>query len=148
MKIYLAHPMSGLNFKDIEQYYTNTVNKLKGMGYTTLTPMSGKVLTTAKGDCKPYGYSDPIITDRAILSRDRWMVCQSDIVLMDLSGATEKSLGCIAETAFAYVDGAHIVMVMEKDNVHRHAFMHQMANIIFETYDEAIEYLKVLIDSM
>lgn len=145
LKIYLAHPMSGLHFKEINTYYKETRDPLKKLGYTVFTPISGKAIAKVEGDCKPCGYKHPIITDKAILSRDMWMVNQADIVLMDLSEAKKVSIGCVAETAFAYVEGKHVVMVMEKDNLHEHAFMLQMGNIIFETKDEAMEYLKTLI---
>jgi nucleoside 2-deoxyribosyltransferase len=95
---------------------------------------------------KAHGYDiDPILADKAILGRDHWMVHQSDVVYVNLIGATTVSIGCCMELAFAKAYNKHTIVVMESTNIHNHCFVLQCANIVFENTKEAEEYLKQLI---
>ena len=38
----------------------------------------------------------------------------------------------------------HTILVMPKKNVHQHAFVIEAADIIFETIEEAVEYLQTI----
>ena len=144
-KIYLAHPMSGLSWEEVEKYYTKARKILGKMGYTILHPMiakkelSGTIFNPAGED------NSFVITPHAITRRDYWMVRQSDIIFVDLSNVKEKSIGCISEVAVGYNCGKHVIGIMEKDNIHRHAFMSEQLDITFETYCQAIKYLQKLI---
>ena len=145
-KIYLAHPMSGLSWEKVEKYYTKVIKTLDKMGYKTLHPMIAKKELTGT-IFNPHGEkNNPIITSHAITRRDHWMVRQSDIVFVDLTGAKNKSIGCISEIAVGYNSGEHTIGVMSKENIHQHVFLKEQLDIIFETYDEAIIYLEKLIN--
>jgi nucleoside 2-deoxyribosyltransferase len=74
------------------------------------------------------------------------MVRNCDIILTDLTGMTRNSIGCCMEMAWASLLGKHSIVVMEKENPHRHAFVLEAADIVFETLEEAIEYLKLLVN--
>jgi hypothetical protein len=49
------------------------------------------------------------------------------------------------ELAWASILGKHTVVSMQKENVHRHAFILEAADVIFETHEESMEYLDKLI---
>lgn len=146
LKIYLAHPMSGLSWNEVEKYYTKTIKILKKVGYGVLHPMIAK--KELKGtNFNPIGEkNNPVITSHAITRRDHWMVNQADIVFVDLTNAEDKSIGCVSEIAVGYNLGKHVICVMEKENIHRHVFIKEQSDIIFETYEQAISYLKKLIN--
>jgi nucleoside 2-deoxyribosyltransferase len=93
---------------------------------------------------KASGYQNPVSTNHAIYERDKWMVEQCDIVLMDLTYAKFASIGCTMELAWASLLNKHTIIVMGEDNVHRHAFILEAADIIFATMDDAIGYLRLL----
>jgi len=96
---------------------------------------------------KPHGYIDkPIAANHAIVERDRWMIGQSEIVLVDLLHAERVSIGCMFELAWASEIRKHTIVIMEKENIHRHAFVIDSADIVFETLDEALDYLENLSD--
>ena len=137
-KIYLAHPMSGLSWEEVEKYYTKVRKTLEKFGYQTLHPMIAKKELSGT-IFNPSGESNTFVR------RDTWMIRQSDIVFVDLTGADEKSIGCISEVAVGYNLGKHTIGVMEKTNIHRHAFMTEQLDITFETYEQAISYFKKLI---
>ena len=144
MKIYLARPISGCDYDEVVSYYRKTSVILKARGYEVMHPMVAKNLLRGENRIKPSGYTAPLCTDHAILERDRWMVQRSDVVMMNLLGARRVSIGCVAELAFGHVYGKYNVVLMEKENLHRHAFVLDMASIIFETEDEALTYLHAL----
>jgi hypothetical protein len=115
------------------------------MGFNVLHPMVGKAYMRNEIKFKAEGYGNPLSTNHVIKERDKWMVTMADIVYINLLGTKMASIGCIAELAWGDVLGKQTIVVMEKDNVHRHAFMLEMADIVFETEEEAMEYLKKLI---
>lgn len=144
--VYLVHPMSGLPYEKVEEYYTPTKEKLESVGYFVMHPMCAKKYLRGK-KFHPNGneVGHPIVTAHAITRRDHWMVRKADIIFADLSNAPDKSIGSISEIATAYELGKHTVGVMDKQNVHEHAFMTEQFDIIFTNYDDAIEYLIKLI---
>ena len=144
--IYCVHAMSGLKWEEVETYYKKAKTDLDAMGYYTMHPMCAKSeLKGNKFAPKAGESSSPIVSAHGITRRDHWMVRKADIVFADLSKAKSKSTGSIAEISVAYTHGKHTIGVMEKGNIHEHAFMSEQFDIIFETYAEAMNYLKKLI---
>lgn len=142
MKIYVGHPITGLDGDEVFQYYDNIKGQL--LGHTILCPMTGKDhLRTAK-DLGVDLEEHPITKNHAIFQRDTWMVSQCDLVLMDLTGATKASIGCCMELAIASWLNKHTIVVMDKFNVHNHAFTKEAADIVFETLDDALDYINLL----
>jgi len=146
LKIYLAHPISGLTYDEVIGYYKKISRKLKKIGYEVFHPMTGKsaMRTDIKERFQPIDNKSEIATNHAIISRDTWMVRMCDILYLDLTGTQTISIGCVMELFGAYVLGKYTVVVMEKDNVHRHAFVVEAAGVIFEESKKALDYLKVL----
>jgi len=142
MNIYTAHPISGESFEDVVSYYENLRDMLGQVGYKVLCPMTGKGYLRTELKFKAHGYKDkPISTNHAIIERDRWMIEQSDIVLADLRKAERVSIGCMFELAWAMDNGKHTIVIMEEDNIHRHAFVIEAADIIFQDLGDALKYL-------
>lgn len=140
MRIYLAHPISGLSGKEIFNYYDNATNVLRDK-FDVLSPMTGKNYLRDIEEAKTSGYANPISKDHAIFQRDTWMVSSSDIILCDFTGSTKVSIGCCMELAIASWLNKHTVVVMEPLNVHNHAFVYESADIVFHDYNDAIKYL-------
>ena len=141
MKLYLAHPISGLSGKEIFEYY-DAITESLGEYFTVLSPMIGKDYLREISEAKPNGYKNPISNDHAIFQRDTWMVSQSDIVLCDFSVCARTSIGCCMELAIASWTNKHTIVVMENENVHYHGFILDAADIVFPTISDAISYLK------
>jgi hypothetical protein len=145
MKIYCAHAISGRSAKEVLAYYDEVNKKLTTMGFTVLHPMVGKGYMRTEVKFKAEGYGNPLASNHAIKERDKWMAVSADVIYINLLGTKTPSIGCIAELAWGDLLGKHTVLCMEKDNIHRHAFMLEMADIIFETEEDTLEYLKKLI---
>ena len=143
MKVYLAFPMSNRDFKDVLSYTLSTKARLIAMGYDVLYPLIGKGYLKNEGSLKAEGYDFPVSTAHAITRRDLWMVKQADVVFVNLAKTEVPPVGCIAEMAWAYLLNKHVVLVTKENNLH--AFIREMADVIFNDYEEAMVYLKQLI---
>jgi nucleoside 2-deoxyribosyltransferase len=143
MKVYLAHPISGQTFEEVFNYYDKARKEL-GEFFEILSPMTGKgeFRNNPIEKAKPAGQNstNPVCSNHAIKERDKWMVTQSDIVFLDLTGATAISIGCMMELAWADLLGKHTVVVI--NDLHNHAFVLECADIIFSSYEEAVDYLR------
>lgn len=142
MRIYLAHPITGLSSKEVFDYYDGIVERLSK--HTCLSPMTGKDYlrneTTMGSNYENY----PISRQHAIYERDMWMVKSSDVVFLDLRGTKNVSIGCMAELFTAAACGRHTVVVMEDGNIHSHRFVNEATDIMFTDFEDAINYLNQL----
>ena len=142
MKIYLAGSISGQSYEDVVNLINEKRKTLQAMGYEILNPMAAKKAIRTEIKLRPKGYGNPESTNHAIFGRDRWMVSQADILLVDLRNTPERvSIGSCFEMAWGSMLNKHIVLVMEEESVHQHAFVLEAADIIFETLEDAFDYL-------
>ena len=150
MKIYLAGPISGKSYDEVVDAYKKKSSLLKTYGYEILCPMTGKAYLRNELEFKASGYENfPVSTNHAIFGRDKWMVSNSDIILCDLSSSGDRvSIGSMMEIAWASMLGKHTIVVLPKENIHRHAFVLEAADIVFETIEDAYKYLKDFINGV
>jgi len=145
MKIYCVHPISGRRADEVFKYFRDTRTILQSFGYDVLIPMTGKDSLRTEVQFKAEGYKDdPLTTNHAIFCRDKWMVKQADILYANFTGAKHTSIGSMMELAWGSDNGKQVIVVMEKDNIHRHAFVLEAATIVFEHPEEALLYLSEL----
>jgi len=145
MKIYLARSISGQTYKNVVAYYQKTTKQLQRAGYDVMHPMTGKGILRNERQFKSVGYDHPCSTNHAIFARDKWMVLQSNVVYVNLCNTEIVSIGSVAEAAIANTSNKHIVIAMEDGNIHHHAFILEMASVIWKTHEEAMTYLLKLI---
>ena len=145
LNIYLAGSISGLSYDAVVAYFLQAKEELEVDGYFVLHPMTGKAYLRNELEFKAEGYKNPISTNRAIRGRDHWMVKTCDVIYVNLLQSGERvSIGSVCEISWACEMGKHIIIVMQKDNIHRHAFLLDMADVVFETHEEAVQYLHKL----
>jgi nucleoside 2-deoxyribosyltransferase len=141
LTIYCVHPISGQSADDVFEYYEETYQVLKDY-YNVFIPMIGKQSLRTELKFKSEGYkNDPLTKNHAIFERDKWMVTKSDIIYANLIGTKIASIGSIMELAWASMLGKYIILIMEQNNIHRHAFVLEAADVIFEEEKLAIDYL-------
>lgn len=146
MNIYIAHQISGLGFQEVIDYFEGTKAALEELGFFVFSPMTAKGYFRNEIKFKEHGYEGlPVSTNHAIYERDKWMVSQSDVVYVNLTGMERNSIGCMMELAWASLLGKHTIVVMEKDNPHRHAFVLEAGDIVLETEEEAMDYFSKLV---
>jgi nucleoside 2-deoxyribosyltransferase len=142
MNLYLAHPISGLSYEQVASYY-NYMREELSPAWTILSPMTGKGELRNEARLKAFDYDNPIATNKAIVHRDFWMVSRADAIYLDLLGTTAVSIGCVAELSWAWAHQIHTIVSVDRDNIHWHAFVIEMADIILPR-PEAIAYLNKL----
>lgn len=143
-KVYLAGAITGLSWEEVRARFREASELLSSIGYDVLNPLAGKGHLARETSLKATGYKHPTSTDRAIVGRDYWMVQQADIILCNLANSKSVSIGSVCELAWAYSQHKHVIVVMEQQNIHQHSFVKEMADMVFETDDEAYRYLRRL----
>jgi len=146
MKIYTVGPISGKGAEEVFGYFNGIKNELSSYGYDVYSPLNGKTKLRNEIEFKAKGYEDfPTATNHAIFGRDHWMVSQSDIIYANFIGCGDRvSIGSMMELAWASHLGKHVVIAMEDDNIHNHAFVLEAADIIYDNHESALTYLKEL----
>ena len=148
MTVYISHPMSNLSFEEVMQYYLEVIWKLKGKcpNIKIFHPLIGKSSLANEKKLNANGYNDnPISNKHAIYKRDRWMVQQSDIVLVDLTDGDGISVGCLFELAWADLLGKYTIVIRQEDDVrYKHAFIDEAADVIFDNIEDVIDYIQKL----
>lgn len=152
--VYLAGPMSGLPFEECRKWRDRACRFLSELRdarsgehlYHVLNPLRGHVDLV---DCTPC--YDDISAERADIRRDRYDVTRSDIVLTDFTDTMKletprASIGTVCELDQAHLERKFIIIVMEEDNPHWHSFIKDMAAVIFPTLDEALVYMRSVLN--
>lgn len=157
-KIYLSGPISGLTYNESDKWADEAKDKLHYIG-------SGSNLFQVVG-YRPLRYNEytldgkrldknivynanktdtvnmnPTLTDRAIVSRDRYDVITSDVLLVNLLGAKEKSIGTMFEMAWAYEKRIPIVCIIEENNIHDHPFVRESIDYRVDNLNDAVEMI-------
>jgi nucleoside 2-deoxyribosyltransferase len=147
-KVYLAGPISGLTYTNAQDWREYAAQELTKAGCEVYDPLRGKAVLMNQGvisnGMKTSKYEDAMVSDALIYARDKHDVLNCDIMLANLLGATEKSLGTICEVALAEDHNKIVVLVMKKDGseVHDHPFFRAMKLVWVETLEEALELIR------
>ena len=145
MKIYLAGSISGKSYDDVVSRINNTKERLSICGYDCYSPMTAKEHLRNEVKFRAHSYNiSPISTNHAIFERDKWMVLQCDIILVDLIECELPSFGSIMELAWGALENKYTIVIMEENNLHQHAFILEAADIIFNDRESAFIYLESL----
>jgi len=139
MKIaYLCGPMTGLTFEQADEWRQRVREELAGK-CECLSPLRGKTgVLRKRARFNPEGEPTLLCHPHEILARDSNDVKSCDIVLANFLGATEVSIGSIMEVAWGWLLGKYVVVIMEKDNPHRHGFIEECASVVVEDLDLAL----------
>jgi hypothetical protein len=148
LKIYCAAQITGKTWNEVIKYYKHITRLFSGMGYIVFNPMVNKGSGGSDSVIGPGNYktTNPSLSNKAIKKRDGWMVRQADVVLIDFTGTQTASIGMVSELAIADFMGKHTVVVMERTNVHNHAFVLEESDVIFGDMHSALLYLGKLIN--
>jgi len=136
--VYLAGPMSGLT---PENAYKSRVEIVRAVGNKLIEfrdPMRGMECLVrnkpiAQMDAEVAGDSpvNVLVTPHGIVTRDFNDVNNSDLVVVDLRNTSRVSIVSVCEIAWAWQLRKPIVVVMNKDSMHDHAFVRGMTPFVF-----------------
>jgi len=152
--VYLAGPITGLTYAgstDWRKYAA--ANFLPGI--RGLSPMRAKeylaslpVISADLGS--GYDVDHPIAKvlsgSRGIMTRDYFDCSGCNVVLANLLGATEPSLGTTMEMAWCYGHRVPLVVAMEPEgNPHEHPMLREAFGYRVETLDKAITVVNAIL---
>lgn len=153
MQVYLAGPISGLDFDGATDWREFAKNELGQFGITTLSPLRYQEHLRTIGvftDCstETERLRSPMSTPKGLTIRDRWDARRCDVLLVNLLGAKKVSVGTVMEIAWA--DGAQkdipIVAAIEPDgNIHEHAMLMHCISYRVPTLWEACDLTRQLL---
>lgn len=146
ISVYLAGPITGLTYGEATDWRQYALGYLGSHGVEALSPMRGKDFILKRiGEREVLGqtYEDtPLSTQRGIVARDRWDVARADVVLFNLLGAKNVSIGTMVEYGWADAHRKIVVTVMEPTgNPHDHAFVREMSPYRVASLAEALDII-------
>lgn len=150
--IYLAGPISGLTHEQATDWRSDFEEAINGNSYDQvhcLSPMRNKEHLKGKGPIDSFGHTNtsPLSTSRGIMTRDYFDCRRCDLLVVNFSGAKEKSIGTIMEVAWAYMLQKPVIVIAEADNVHvTHAMMSEAISYRVETIDEAAKLARKILE--
>lgn len=152
MLVYLAGPISGLNYEGATNWREDAKAELKQFGIKALSPLREQehmkaigVFTDAAKETERL--KSPMSTPKGLTVRDRWDAMRCDVLLVNLLGATKVSIGTVLELAWADSKGIPIVVAMEDDgsNPHEHAMVNHIISYRVTTLWDAIDLTRQLL---
>jgi len=141
LRIYCVHPISGQTSQSVFDYYQKTTKILSDANYDVLHPMIAKNFLRTEIIFKATDCRHPLTCNHSIFNRDKSMVMLADVVYASFVGTKIVSIGSLYELAWASFNHKNVVVAMEEDNIHRHAFVLESAGTVFTTEEEALDYL-------
>lgn len=138
-RCYLAGPISGVGWKAAASWRRLAAERLAQYGIEAIDPLRHTEMLSGEKALKS-AYPEWLWTqERAIVHRSFYDVRRSQVVLANVLGARERSVGTIAEVAVAYEHHIPVVLVVEEGNPHGHPFLLELVTVVTESLDEAIE---------
>jgi nucleoside 2-deoxyribosyltransferase len=148
-RVYLAGPISGLNYDGAVDWRNDAVKYLADHGIKGLSPMRAKEYLSGMEDldknCVEYGAINVLSSPKGILTRDRFDATRCDVLVVNFVGATKVSIGTIMELAWADLCRTPIVVAMEEGNIHEHAMVNEAVGFRVATLQEALDLAVAII---
>ena len=141
MKVYLAGPISGHSFSDVVDWRDEAREILAYSGITAYSPMRCEeyLVEHQLMPEAPDEYAGVSVAPEAIVVRDRYDVMNTDITLMNLSGANGRvSIGSMLEAGWADAFRKILIVVMDEENIHNHAMLRGLASYVVPTLNEGL----------
>lgn len=122
-KVYLAGPISGLDYNTATEWRLHASKILEECGITAYSPMRKKEMLKDEKDLNDTYNKIPETSQDFINIRDFNDCKTSDGLLVNLLGTKRVSIGTVMEIAWARAFKIPTVIVLEKDNIHNHGML-------------------------
>jgi len=162
--VYLAGPISGLNFDGAEDWRrtvkarlehhahpTGSGWELRPSGIKALSPLRNQEYLRQAGELTQEAkecleFQDPLTLPKGLTDRDRRDATTCDVLFVNFLGATRPSLGTAMEIAWADLNRIPIVIVQEPEgNPNAHAMITACATAFVPTLEEGIRVTKSIL---
>jgi nucleoside 2-deoxyribosyltransferase len=152
MLVYLAGPISGLNFAGASDWRLDAKAELAAWGIKALSPLRNqehlkKVGVFTNAAAETARLESPMSMPKGLTIRDRWDAMRCDVLLVNLLGATKVSIGTVMEIAWADAKQIPIVTAIEADgsNPHEHAMLDHCIGFRVQTLWDAYDVTRQLL---
>lgn len=139
--VYLAGPISGLNFKNCTDWRVHAEDVLRAHGIRGWNPMRAKEalakLEAISGHGNEYAFMGPFATSKGVMTRDFFDCTRCDVVLVNFIGAKKVSIGTVMEIAWAFQLHTPVIMATDND-LHNHMMMNEATGFKVSTLEEAV----------
>lgn len=141
MRIYLAGAISGCSYEEASGWRKAVTVELNLMGHQGLNPMGNKDELSKEQSIRVTPYDGLLLSDKAIVSRDRFSLLSSKIVLANLSYGENPLIGTSVEIGWADSAGIPIIAVCPKGSRFDHPFVRELCYCV----DSLKDALKVIL---
>lgn len=152
--VYLAGPISGLTYDEATGWRDHAQQVLAKSGIKGISPLGAAVhLRDHKGlltDCEIVPGLECVVqamsTPTGVVTRDKFYCLNTDVMLLNLTGAKRVSIGSMVEVGWANAHNIPIVLVMEeKGNLHEHAFVTECCQFRTTSIADALHIVKAIL---
>jgi nucleoside 2-deoxyribosyltransferase len=142
--LYCAGPITGISYGECTNWRDGVSKKLPKYIHA-MSPMRGRDHLVKEKSVKDSYEEFPLSSQKGITCQDRMDVMRCDMILVNFLGATKVSIGTVMEIAWADAWRKPIIIVMEKDSLHSHSMIREVAGYIVSDLDEAIQIVKIVL---
>jgi nucleoside 2-deoxyribosyltransferase len=142
-KVYLAGPITGLDYNGATDWRVSAREDLKDFGIEGVSPMRAKEYLLQETRLLSHYDDHALSSQKAITVRDRNDVIHCHGMIANLLEAERVSIGTCIEYGWADAFRKPIVTVMElhQGNFHDHAMIRELSGSIVPTLEEAIHVM-------
>ena len=158
VSVYLAGPITGLSYSEVVGWRAMVVEHLAASAphVRCIDPMRAKQHLADIAEIGAFGHAGGLLDGHAVVSRDLFDVKRVDVLLMNLAGARQTSIGCMVELGWARAHGKFILVVLPDAergttagtgaavNPHDHLFVHELASAVVGDLDAALAVLETM----
>lgn len=142
--VYLAGPITGLSYDQTTSWRQHIIDNVDPR-IKCFSPMRAKAYLTNEEKIL-HAYENTLLsTARGIFARDIWDCYHRDSILVNFLGATQVSIGTIIEITTFWHLRKPIVIIMEEDNIHKHAMLEEMCPFRVESLISGIGLLEKIL---
>ena len=147
--VYLSGPISGLTYDEAALGWRHEIGAvLEAAGAEVFDPTRLETENLgSEGPLSPLADQQSVMMNwKSITTKDRFYVQETDVVLMNLLGATRVSIGSMLELGWADLLRKPVILVMEKEgNLHDHAMVREMVGFHTTSLDQGVDLICTLL---
>ena len=146
-RVYLAGPISGLSYQECTEWRDYARQVLGSVGIEVYSPMRFKEYLSSIDSMSPLGYSNTLLSSpRNIITRDRFDATRCDVMLVNLIGAAQVSIGTVLEMAWADLARIPVVCAIEAEgNVHEHGMLLETVGFRVDNIEDALTVVRAFL---
>jgi nucleoside 2-deoxyribosyltransferase len=146
LSTYLAGPITNLSYDGATNWRIKAKQYLNKFGIAGLNPLRGKDYLKEEKEIKLAYPNIPLSSARGITTRDYYDCGRSDLILVNLLGATKVSIGTVMEIAWAKAFQKPIILIIEDSgNIHDHPMITESVGFRVNNLEDALNLAVIIL---